>query len=140
MQSTIVKDWMKDLVVFISADATVNEGLALMRHRYIDSLIVEKDAKSPEYGIITAIDISDKIVVQGRNPAETRIRDIMVTPLITVPPNMLIGECAKVMHDHRIHHLPVADESGKVIGMIAASDFLVVAEAMGTNFEERSLH
>ena len=30
MQSTTVKDWMKDLVVFISPDATVKEGLATM--------------------------------------------------------------------------------------------------------------
>jgi CBS domain-containing protein len=140
MQSTLVKDWMKDLVVFISPDATVTEGLAIMRHRYMDSLIVEKDAKHPEYGIVTAIDISDKIVAQGKNPATTRISEIMVTPLITVSNKMPIEKCAALMHEHHIHHLPVADEHGKVIGMIAASDFLVVAEAMGTNFKERSLH
>jgi CBS-domain-containing membrane protein len=44
------------------------------------------------------------------------------------------------MHKHHIHHLPVADKNGKIVGMIAACDFLVVAEAMGTNFKERSLH
>jgi signal-transduction protein with cAMP-binding, CBS, and nucleotidyltransferase domain len=140
MQSTTVKDWMKDLVIFISADATVSEGLSTMRHRYIDSLIVEKDAAHPEYGIVTTIDISDKIVAQGRNPTVTKIHEIMVSPLITVPLSMPIEECAAMMHKHRIHHLPVADESGKVVGMIAASDFLVVAEGMGTNFKERSLH
>lgn len=140
MQSTLVKDWMKDLVVFISPDATVTEGLAIMRHRYMDSLIVEKDAKNPEYGIVTAIDISDKIVAQGKNPATTKISEVMVTPLITVSSQMPIEKCAALMHEHHIHHLPVADEHGKVIGMIAASDFLVVAEAMGTNFKERSLH
>ena len=140
MQSTLVKDWMKDLVVFISSDATVSEGLSLMRHRYMDSLIVEKDATHPEYGIVTAIDISDKIVAQGKNPTATKISEIMVSPLITVSPTMPIEECAAIMHQHKIHHLPVADEKGKVIGLISAGDFLVVAEGMGTNFKERSLH
>jgi CBS domain-containing protein len=140
MQSTTVKDWMKDLVVFIKGDATVTEGLSIMRHRYMDSLIVEKDANHPEYGIVTAIDISDKIVAQQKNPATTTMSEIMVSPLITVSTGMPIEECAKIMHDHHIHHLPVADKDGKVVGMIAASDFLVVAEAMGTNFKERSLH
>lgn len=140
MQETLVKDWMKDLVVFISPDATVKEGLSIMRHRYMDSLIVEKSDSNPQNGIVTAIDISDKIVAQSKNPAETKIRDIMVSPLITVPLNMKIGECAALMHQNHIHHLPVVDDSGKVIGMISASDFLVVAEAMGTNFKERSLH
>ena len=140
MQSTTVKDWMKDLVVFIKPDATVNEGLATMRHRYADSFIVEKSAANPEYGIVTDTDISDKIVAQGMNPAETKVSEIMVSPLITVPDSMPINECASLMHKNRIHHLPVADEGGHIIGMISASDFLVVAEAMGTNFKDRSLH
>ena len=140
MQSTTVKDWMKDLVVFINPDASVNEGLALMRHRYSDSLIVEKTKDSPAYGIVTSIDISDKIVAQGKNPADTKMREVMVSPLITVSTSMLIGECAALMRQHHIHHLPVADEKGNIVGMISASDFLVVAEAMGTNFKERSLH
>jgi signal-transduction protein with cAMP-binding, CBS, and nucleotidyltransferase domain len=130
---------MKDLVVFIHPDATVNEGLELMRHRYADSLIVEKTEKNA-YGIVTSIDVSDKIVAQGRNPAETKVSEIMVSPLITVSPSMQIGEVASLMSQHHIHHLPVADEKGKVIGMISASDFLLVAEAMGTNFKDRSLH
>jgi len=137
--STTVKDWMKDLVVFIHPDASVKEGLELMRHRYADSLIVEKTEKNA-YGIVTSIDVSDKIVAQGKNPAETKVSEIMVSPLITVSPSMQIGEVASLMSQHHIHHLPVADEKGKVIGMISASDFLLVAEAMGTNFKDRSLH
>jgi signal-transduction protein with cAMP-binding, CBS, and nucleotidyltransferase domain len=111
-----------------------------MRHRYTDSLIVEKTATNPAYGIVTTIDISDKIVAQGKNPAETKIRELMVSPLITVPLEMPIGDCAALMHQNHIHHLPVANKEGKIVGMISSSDFLVVAEAMGTNFKERSLH
>ena len=139
MQSTTVKDWMKDLVVFIQPDATVKEGLELMRHRYADSLIVEKTDKNA-YGIVTSIDVSDKIVAQGKSPAETKVSEIMVSPLITVSPNMQIGEVASLMRQNHIHHLPVADDKGKIVGMISAGDFLLVAEAMGTNFKDRSLH
>jgi CBS domain-containing protein len=139
MQSTTVKDWMKDLVVFIKPEATVNEALETMRHRYADSLIVEK-TDTNDFGIVTAIDVSDKIVAQKQNPAELKVKDIMNSPLITVPPTMPIGECAAKMRENHIHHLPVADGKGKIIGMISAADFLVVAEAMGTNFKERSLH
>jgi CBS-domain-containing membrane protein len=35
------------------------------------------------------------------------------------------------MKDRKIHHLPVVNKKGEVIGMISATDFLVVAEAMG---------
>lgn len=139
MQLTTVKDWMKDLVVFVSPDVSVNEGLALMRHRYIDALIVEKSETNPEYGIVTSIDICDKIVAQFNNPAEMKIRDIMVTPVRTIPCDMAVKDCAALMKSMRIHHLPVEDESGKIVGLISSNDFLTIAEAMGMNFAERSL-
>lgn len=139
MRQTTVKDWMKDLVVFIDPEASVYEGLELMRHRYATSLIVNKSASNPQYGIVTSINICDKIVAQGNDPKKTKVSEIMASPVITVSPEMLITECAAKMKEFRIHHLPVADEKGNIIGMIAAMDLLLVAEAMGTGFEERSL-
>ena len=139
MQITTVKDWMKDLVIFIEPDATIKEGISLMRHRYVNSLIVNKNASNPEYGIVTSMDICDKIIAQGFNPAETKICEIMIHPVITVQASTTMKDCAAKMKQLRIHHLPVADEKGNIIGMISASEFLVVAEAMGTNFKERSL-
>jgi signal-transduction protein with cAMP-binding, CBS, and nucleotidyltransferase domain len=139
MRQTTVKDWMKDLVVFIDPQASVYEGLELMRHRYATSLIVNKTASNAEYGIVTSINICDKIVAQGNDPKKTMIKDIMASPVITVSPGMQITECAAKMKEYRIHHLPVADDKGNIVGMIAAMDLLLVAEAMGTGFEERSL-
>jgi CBS domain-containing protein len=127
----LVKDWMIDLVVFIDPDKKVLEALATMRRRYLNSLIVNKNKNNPEYGIITSTDICDKIVAQGKNPKETVISEIMTSPLITVHPELTIFECAKIMSQHHIHHMPVVDDDENVIGMISATDFLVVAEALG---------
>jgi len=139
MQKSTVKDWMSHLVVFVDPETTVHEALHIMRHRYATSLIVEKTADNPNYGIVTSINICDKIVAQGNDPTKTKVKDIMATPVITVTDSMMITECAAKMKEHRIHHLPVADEKGNIIGMIAAMDLLLVAEAMGTNFRDRSL-
>lgn len=136
MQFT-VRDWMMDLVVFVDPDATVSEALAVMRRRYIHSVIVNKSEQNPEYGILTSTDICDKIIAQQRNPKETRVRELMSTPLITVPSTMPLKECAEVMKQRKIHHLPVENEKGAIIGMISATDFLVAAEAMGSSPGER---
>jgi len=135
----LVKDWMIDLVVYIDPDSTVLEALSKMRRRYLNSLIVSKTKDNPEYGIITSTDICDKIVAQGHNPAKTKIRDIMTSPLISVAPDMTVFECAKEMSEHHIHHLPVMDENKNVLGMISATDFLVVAEAIGHGDEDQQL-
>ena len=126
-----VRDWMLDLVVFVDADVTVTEALATMRRRYINSVIVKKSKSNPEYGILTSTDISDKIVAQEQDPSKIKVRDIMTSPTITVNELTPIKECAQIMKDRKIHHLPVVNKKGDVIGMISATDFLVIAEAMG---------
>lgn len=134
-----VKDWMMDLVVFVDPDQTVYEILSIMRRRYINSVLVRKSEKNPEYGIITSRDISDKIVAENRNPQELTVKDIMSSPVVSVRQDLSITECAVLMREKHIHHLPVIDDNGLIIGMVSASDFLLIAEAMGTNFQERSL-
>lgn len=134
-----VKDWMKDLVVYIDPDSNVSEALEKMRHRYINSLIVNKTETNPEYGIITSIDIVDKIVAQQRDPSKTKVCEIMKSPIITVNSDMLLSECAAKMKEARIHHLPVVNDRGDIVGMISSTDFLIVAEVMGKGFGERAL-
>jgi len=135
----LVKDWMIDLVVYIHPDAFVLEALSKMRRRYLNSLIVTKTDDSPENGIITSTDICDKIVAQERDPATTKVRDIMTAPLIGIPPEATIYDCAKLMREHHIHHLPVIDETKAIVGMISATDFLVVAEALAHGEEDQLL-
>jgi CBS domain-containing protein len=134
MQIT-VRDWMMDLVVFVDPDILVTDALATMRRRYINSVIVNKSSDSPDYGILTTTDICDKIVAQERDPGATKVRDIMTSPLIMVQADMTVTDCARIMRENKIHHLPVTEEDGTLIGMISATDFLVVAEAMGRSGE-----
>lgn len=138
MQNT-VHDWMNDLVVFIDPEAVVTDALSLMRRRYINSLIVKKTENSPEYGIVTSIDICDKIVAHRRDPSTVKVKELMSSPLIVADPDMTIVECAGLMKEHRIHHLPVANAQGVIIGMISANDFLLIAEAFGRGNGERVL-
>jgi CBS domain-containing protein len=130
-----VRDWMMDLVIYVEPDTPVTDVLETMRRRYINSVIINKTAENPVYGIVTTTDICDKIVAQDRDPGTTMVREIMTSPLIMVRADMTMGECAKIMQEKRIHHLPVANEKGQLVGMISATDFLVVAEAMGRSGE-----
>jgi CBS domain-containing protein len=132
-----VRDWMIDLVVYVDPEATVSEALALMRRRYIHSLIVSKTADNPDYGIITSTDICDKIVAKEQNPSIIKVKEVMTSPLIAAHPDAPLPECAKLMKKHRIHHIPVMDEDGQLKGMISATDFLVAAESMGREPGER---
>ncbi|MBF8281115.1 MAG: hypothetical protein HW378_30 [Anaerolineales bacterium] len=127
-----VRDWMSSPVIVVDPDSSVSHALTLMRRRNIHSLIVDLTEHSqPNYGIVTTTDIRDKIIAADRSPAETRVREIMTAPVITAHPDWTLKECSITMQARRIHHLPVADESGVLIGMISATDLFIAAEEQG---------
>ena len=45
------------------------------------------------------------------------IEAIMSTDLITVLPDATLAEARRLMHNNRIHHLPVVKEDGELIGL-----------------------
>ncbi len=126
-----VRDWMSSPVVVVDPDSSVKYALTLMRRRKIRSVVVAMSEKNPTYGIVTSTDIRDKIAAAGRNPVETTVREIMSGPLITGSPDWTLMECSQVMQQHRFHHLPIADESGALIGLISDTDIFMAVEETG---------
>jgi CBS domain-containing protein len=45
-------------------------------------------------------------------------------------------ECSKVMQERKIHHLPIADEGGSLIGLISATDIFMSVEEQGWEEEK----
>lgn len=136
MPST-VRDWMSSPVVVVDPDSSVSYALTLMRRRKIHSVVVDISDKNPAYGIVTTTDIRDKIVAEDRNPAETTVREIMSGPIITANPDWTLKECSRVMMERRVHHLPVADENGTLIGLISATDIFTAVEETGWKDQEK---
>lgn len=126
-----VRDWMSRPVVVVEPDSSVSYALTLMRRRNIHSIIVDISAENQSYGIVTTTDIRDKIIASDRNPAETRIRDIMTAPVVTGQPDWTLRECSIKMQELGIHHLPIADEHGVLVGLISATDIFRAAEEIG---------
>ncbi len=126
-----VRDWMTSPAIVVDPDSSVSYAMTLMRRRHIHSLVVDVTGDNPSYGIITTTDIRDKIVGAERNPAETRVREIMSGPIITAGPEWTLKECSQIMQKNRFHHMPVADEHGTLIGMISATDIFEAVEEIG---------
>jgi CBS domain-containing protein len=127
-----VRDWMSSPAIVIDPDSSVSHAMTLMRRRNIHSVVVDLNEKGKlTYGIVTTTDVRDKIIAADRNPAETLVRDIMSAPVITAHPDWSLKECSTTMQARNIHHLPVADETGTIIGMISATDLFIAAEEQG---------
>ena len=95
--NNLVRDWMSSPVVVVDPDSSVSHAMTLMRRRNIHSVVVDISEKNPSYGIVTTTDVRDKIVVAGRNPAETTVREIMSGPIVTGRAEWTLAECSRVM-------------------------------------------
>ena len=126
-----VSDWMSSPVVVVDPDSSVSYAMTLMRRRNIHSVVVDVSDRNPSYGIVTTTDIRDKIVAEGRNPAETTAREIMSGPIITGRAEWTLAECSRIMQKNKFHHLPIADDGGTLICMISATDIFMAVEEQG---------
>ena len=126
-----VNSWMSKPVIVVDPDSSVTYAMTLMRRRNIHSVVVDISEDNPAYGIVTTTDIRDKIVLADRNPAETRVREIMSGPILTANPEWTLKECSRKMQEGNIHHMPVANEHGVLIGIISATDIFIAVEESG---------
>jgi CBS domain-containing protein len=128
MASTVL-DYMSHPAIFIDPDASIGHAATLMRRRNIHSLVVALEGSS--LGIVTTTDIRDKIVAADRDPQRTKVRDVMTTPVSTARPEWTLKECSLKMRELGVHHLPVADPRGMIVGMISATDIFMAVEESG---------
>jgi len=126
-----VGEWMSSPVIVVDPDSTVSFALTLMRRRSVHSVVVSITEDKLTYGIVTTTDIRDKILAADRKPSEVRVREIMTAPVLTAKPGWTLRECSQKMQAHNIHHMPVVDDNGELVGIISATDLFMAAEEIG---------
>jgi len=84
----------------------------------IGSVLVGKE--NEPVGIVTERDIL-RVVARGLDPTNVKLREIMVTPLITIPSDATIEEASEIMTKKMVRRLPVVDKNN-IVGMITARD------------------
>ena len=52
------------------------------------------------------------------------IKHVMTAPVITVRPDETMDKVQRIFAEQVIHHVPVAEAGGRVVGMISKSDYL----------------
>ncbi|MES2645624.1 MAG: CBS domain-containing protein [Bacteroidota bacterium] len=120
--------------VTVSPDTPVIEALRVMDEKNIGSVVVTNEGSYA--GILTERDYSRKVILKGKNSAETTVADIMSTDLPLLRPNDSIDHCMQLMSNKHIRYLPVFD-NGNLAGIISMSD---VVNATIANQKETISH
>jgi CBS domain-containing protein len=105
----------------IHPDAPVLDALRVMAEHGIGAVLVMDGARL--VGILSERDYARKVVLHGRSSADTPVRDIMSTDVVTATPHDTSDHCMQLMTDRRIRHLPVL-ENGSVVGVVSIGDLV----------------
>lgn len=118
-------------VIAVHPADTVLHAANAMNQRNIGGVVVMDGDRLA--GIFTERDVLRRVVASGLDPAKTQVSAVMTTPVITCKPDLSVDDCAALMTDRGVRHLPVEGTVG-LTGIVTIRDLLAfkVSEQQAT--------
>jgi signal-transduction protein with cAMP-binding, CBS, and nucleotidyltransferase domain len=132
----LVKDVMASPVVTVEETASANKVAQLMQDNKVGSVIVV-DKTGNAIGIITERDLVIRVLAKNIAPANTKAKEFMTTPLVTVEPEKTVTDAARMMNKKDIRRLGVLYK-GKLVGIVSSKDILEVMPELFEIMQERT--
>jgi CBS domain-containing protein len=118
-----IYDIVKDHVAYtVRADQSVLEAARQMVTNNVGAVPVLSEGEL--VGIFSERDIMTRVVAEGRDPASTRVSEVMTANPLTVDMRESIERCMVLMKEHGFRHLPIRDGS-KLKGIVSLRDILL---------------
>ena len=103
----------------ITPDTTVQEAARLMKSEDVGALPVVEDGRLT--CVVTDRDLAIRGLAEGTSP-QTPVRDVASKDVATIDPQQSLEEAARLMAEHQIRRLPVVEEDGRLVGILAQKD------------------
>jgi CBS domain-containing protein len=115
-----IRELMTENPRSVTADSTVAEAARLMRDE--DAGIAPITEGERLVGVITDRDIAIKVAAEGKDPQSTKVTEIASSNLVTIDPQQELDEALRLMAKHQVRRLPVVEEDGRLVGILAQAD------------------
>lgn len=109
-------------LVSVNLETSVMEAVRTMTEESIGAITVTEGNRL--VGIFSERDLMLRVVSEKRDPERTYIRDVMTSPVETIPRDSTVDDALKIMLEKHIRHLPILDRDGKLSGMISMRSLL----------------
>src|SRR5688572_28318061 len=115
-----IREVMSSNPTSVDPSATVVEAAKLMRDEDVGSLPVVENGRLT--GVVTDRDIAVRAVAEGKDPQSTKVADVCSGDLVTIDPQQDLDEALRLMARHQVRRLPVVEEDGRLVGVVAQAD------------------
>ena len=111
----------------IDADQPVSYAAKMMKDEDVGlAPVVQGDRL---VGTLTDRDITVRVVAEGRDPQTVRVREVASTDVVTVDPQQDLDDALTLMARYQVRRLPVVEEDGRLVGVVAQADVAEEAKA-----------
>lgn len=117
----VMRNKVFNKVLSLDPDQSVYEGLEMLAEYDIGALMVCSHGKL--VGMFSERDYARKCVLLGHMSRETKVAQIMTSPVMFVSPEHTVDECMTLMTQRHFRHLPVL-ERDRVVGMVSMGDMV----------------
>ena len=122
------RDIMTENPVCITPDATAQEAARLMAECDCGVVPVIEDAQSRRLvGVVTDRDLAVRGLALGRG-ADAPVRELMTTEPSSCAPSDDVAVVERLMAERQVRRVPVVDERGRCVGVVAQADLARAAE------------
>jgi CBS domain-containing protein len=123
-----VAEIMKRDITCARRDLDTNQLVALVVRNRIGCIPVVDESGRP-VGMVTKLDLVERLLaVRGeavnRGLAPRTADDVMMPLALTLGERATIAQAATLMANEDIHHLPICDEAGRMIGIVSTMDIV----------------
>jgi CBS domain-containing protein len=115
-----IKDVMTSEPCTIDAGKSVAYAAKMMRDEDVGLAPIVEDDKL--IGMLTDRDIAIRVVAEGRNPDQVTVGEVASKQVLTIDPQQDLDEALRIMAKHQVRRLPVVEEDGRLVGIVAQAD------------------
>ena len=109
----------------VNRETTLREVAALMRDGDMGAVPVVESGKL--VGIVTDRDIVVRAIAEGRD-SSVPVGEVMTAEVYSVGENDFVFEAIRLMGDRQVRRVPIINEAGELVGIIAMADVALETE------------
>jgi CBS domain-containing protein len=106
----------------VTPDVSVRETARIMAESHVGAIAVRTGAAI--VGIFSERDLVKRVVAEGRDPAATRVGDVMSIDVVTVPDSASVESAASIMRERHVRHAVIVDRANNYLALLSERHLL----------------